>query len=83
MNVLGVIFDSRLKWNDQVSHAISKSNSALHCIRLIKQYFKAEELSQIITSLFYSVLYYNSEIWNIPTIHKDLKKNYLPFHLML
>ena len=77
MNVLGVIFDSRLKWNDQVSHAISKSNSALHCIRLIKQYFNAEELGQIITSLFYSVLYYNSEIWNIPTIHKDLKTKLL------
>ena len=26
MNVLGVIFDSRLQWNYQVAHVISKSN---------------------------------------------------------
>ena len=35
LNVLGVIFDNRLHWNDQVAHAISKSNSAIQCIRLI------------------------------------------------
>ena len=26
MNVLSVIFDSRLQWNDQVAHVINKSN---------------------------------------------------------
>ena len=39
MNVLGIIFDKKLNWNDHVAKTISKANSALHCIRLIKFYF--------------------------------------------
>ena len=40
MNVLGIVFDSKLKWGPQVSSALSKSSKALNAIRLIKQYFK-------------------------------------------
>ena len=67
MNVLGVIFDSRLNWNEQIARTVNKTNSAIHCISQIKYYFTPVELLQIITSNVYSVLYYNSEIWNIPT----------------
>ena len=74
MNVLGVIFDSNLNWNDQVANAISKSNKALHCIKLIKYYFTSMELQQLITSNYYSILYYNSEIWNIPNLKNELKR---------
>ena len=35
MNVLGIVFDSKFNWNDHVAKAISKSNMALHCIRLV------------------------------------------------
>ena len=77
INVLGILFDSKLQWNDQVAHAINKSNLALHCIRLIKYHFTPEELKQIITSNFYSILYYNSEIWNKPELKCDLKKRLL------
>ena len=77
MNVLGVIFDSNLNWNDQVAHAISKSNKALHSIKLIKYYFTNAEILQLLTSNFYSVLFYNSEIWNIPYLKTDLKRRLL------
>ena len=77
MNVLGVIFDSNLNWNDQVAHAISKSNKALHCIKLIKFYFSNSEILQLLTSNYYSVLLYNSEIWNIPYLKTDLKRRLL------
>ena len=77
MNVLGVIFDSKLNWNDHIARAINKANSALHCIKLIKYYFNSEELTQLITSNFYSVLYYNSEIWNIPTLCPALQQRLL------
>ena len=77
MNVLGVIFDDKLKWNDHIAKTISKSNSALHCIRLIKHYFTIEELKQVITTNFYSVLYFNSEIWNLPTLNPLLKQKLL------
>ena len=73
MNVLGVVFDSRLQWNEHVAQTIRKTNSALHCVKQIKYYFNPTELLQIITSNIYSILYYNSEIWNIPTLHSETK----------
>ena len=36
MNVLGVIFDSKLTWSKHISTQVSKANRALHAIRLIK-----------------------------------------------
>ena len=42
-------------------------------IRLIKPYFTQNELLQIITSNFYSVLFYNSEVWHLSTLHQSLK----------
>ena len=77
MNVLGVDFDSRLQWNEHVARIIKKTESALHCIRQIKYFFTPSELLQIITSNVYSILYYNSEIWNIPTLHRETKQKLL------
>ena len=77
MNVLGIIFDKKLNWNDHVAKTISKANSALHCIRLIKFYFDPNELLNIITAYFYSILYYGSEIWNIPSLNATLKQRLL------
>ena len=74
MNVLGVLFDSRLQWGDQIAHAIKKSNTVLHCVKQIKYYFNQNELLQILTSTYYSVKYYNSEIWNIPTLRANAKQ---------
>ena len=67
MNVLGVTFDSKLNWQTQIENTISKSKKALHAIYLIKNYFSKHELLKIITSNYYSILYYNSEIWHLPT----------------
>ena len=69
MNVLGVCFGSRLKWSNQVSSAIRKANKALNAIKIIRRYFKTNELLKILTSNYYSILYYNSEVW----MFKDLK----------
>ena len=35
MNVLGIMFDSKLTWAKHVATQISKANSALHAIKLI------------------------------------------------
>ena len=77
MNVLGVLFDSRLNWADHISNVIRKTNRAMYCIKQIKFYFTPSELNQLITSNVYSVLYYNSEIWNIPTLGRDQKQQLL------
>ena len=33
------------------------------------------ELNMLITSNFYNILYYNSEIWHLPTLNANLKRN--------
>ena len=73
INVLGVIFDQKLQWSDHIAHCIAKSNKALSAIRLIKKYFNTSELLQLITANFYSILYYNSEIWHLPSLKTNLK----------
>jgi hypothetical protein len=74
MNVLGLTFDSRLNWDPQVSRAIKGANNSLQAIKMIKKYFKTSEIIQLLTSNFYSKLYYGSEIWHLPTLNSNCKK---------
>ena len=74
---LGVQFDCKLSWNDQISQIINKAKKTLHAINLIKEYFNTTELKQLLTSNYYSVLFYNSEIWHLPTLGPQLKQKLL------
>ncbi len=73
MKVLGVIFDSKLCWLDHSTSAINRENCSLNAIKIIRKYFNTRELINLIISNFYSVLYYNSDVWNIPSLGLDLK----------
>ena len=77
MNVLGVQFDAKLNWKDQVNKSINKAKMTLHAISLINKYFNKNELKGLLTSNYYSVLYYNSEIWHLPTLSPLLKQKLL------
>ena len=55
INVLGIIFDSKLEWGPQVANPITKSTRALNAISLIRNYFNQEELLKLITSNVYSI----------------------------
>ena len=72
INVLGITFDSRLTWGPQVTKAITKSSRALNALRLIGRFFNREEKIQLVTSNYYSILFYNSEVWYL----NNLKQNY-------
>ena len=76
MNVLGVIFDSKLNWSVQVANSISKAKKSLFAIKLLKKYFTTNELRTILDSYFYSVLYYNANIWLTPNLTSALKQNF-------
>ena len=52
----------------------NKANSALHAIKLIRKYFNQKEILNLLTSNFYAILFYNSEVWHIPTLKPDLKQ---------
>ena len=73
INVLGVTFDSRMNWSRHVSKAITKANKALLAIKLIRKFFNVNELLLLITSNYYSILYYNSEVWHLDSLQHQLK----------
>ena len=64
-----------MKWNDHVEKAIRESNSCLYAIKMIKKYFSTEEIRNLLTALYYSKLYYGSEIWHLPGLTLKLKKS--------
>ena len=77
INVLGVIFDQKLQWSEQIAHCTAKSSKALTAIKMIKIFFNTKELLQLITANFYSILYYNSEIWHLQSLKSNLKQKLL------
>ena len=77
INVLGVEVDSKLLWNIHISKAIAKAKKAQHAIRLIRKFFNKNELNFLLTANVYSILYYNSDIWHIPTLSPNLKQQLL------
>jgi hypothetical protein len=75
MNVLGITFDCKLNWSDHVSNAIKKSNKSLCALRMIKRYLPCTVMKTLLVTNYYSILYYNAEIWlsrNLPCNSKQL-----------
>ena len=77
INVLGVVFDSKLNWQIHVAKAISKAKKALYSLRLLKKFFNNCEMRVLLDAHFYSVLYYNASIWLTPSLSPDLKQSLL------
>ena len=74
INVLGITFDCKLQWCTQVARTISNANKSLQAVKLIRKYFTTKEIVQLLTSNFYSILYFGSEIWHIPTLNYHCKR---------
>ena len=68
INVLGVIFDSKLNWNIHEAKTISKAKRSLFGLKLLKKYFSNQEMRRLLDSHFYSVLFYNANIWLTPSL---------------
>ena len=77
INVLGVTFDHKLTWSNHISNQINKANRALHAIRLIKKYFNQKEILTLLTSNYFSILYYNSEVWHLSKLKPEPKQHLL------
>ena len=72
ISVLGVIFDSKLEWPMQVEKSVRKARSVLQGLQIISRFFTTQEKLMLLTSLFYSRLYYGSQIWLIPSLKRVL-----------
>ena len=73
ISILGVLFDSKLEWSLQVENSVRKARSSLQGLRVINKYFTTTERLTLLTSFFYSRLYYGSQIWLIPSLKGALK----------
>ena len=61
---LGVVFDSKLSFNDHTTITVSSCMSALGQISRVKHVFRKNILVTIINSLVFSKLYYCSSVWS-------------------
>ena len=77
MNVLGVVFDCKLNWGEQVSKSIATAKRAIFGLKHLRKFFNFVEMRQLLDSYVYSVLYYNSEIWLTPELNSSLKQSLL------
>jgi hypothetical protein len=44
-------------------------------MKVIRKYFNQEELKTMLTAMYFSKLYYGAEVWLIPSLKLQLKKN--------
>jgi len=79
MRVLGVWFDYKLAWSTQLQKVKNACRSLRPALRLLRRKLHDEELLQVITSNYYSRLYYGSEVW-YPCLSYSLKKSISPIH---
>ena len=73
IKVLGVIFDSKLNWHNQVISQITSCRRTLCGLKLIRKYFSSDEFLNVINAMFYSKLYYACQVWLIPSLNQKLK----------
>ena len=74
INILGVTFDNKLQWSIHIRKAIDKANKSLNAIKIIRKYFNSSDLIKLITSNYFSILYYNSEVWQLHCLKQFDKK---------
>ena len=68
INILGILFDTRLTWDSHVDHCITRARKSQHVLRTVRSFFTEKEMANIITSIYYSKLYYGSQVWLLPDL---------------
>jgi hypothetical protein len=72
MKVLGVLFDSKLQWSNQVENAIKKAKKACGGLNRLRKFISQEKMMQMATAFAYSKLFYGAPIWLNDTLSKKL-----------
>jgi len=80
MNILGVTFDKRMSWEAQLHRVSGRCRSLRPALRILSRKLNRKEFLKIVTSHYYSNLYYCSELWFHPLTCRLKKKiNYVHF----
>ena len=51
INILSILFDSKLQRKQQVTKSIREANTCLHGIRIIRKYFNQEEVRNMLVTM--------------------------------
>jgi len=63
MKVLGLMFDSNLKWETQMDKIKNKARYILLKMRFLRKYLNAADMKKVVTSHFFGSIYYGAPIW--------------------
>jgi len=80
LKALGLLFDHKLEWNAHVENLIQRINKITNGLRIIRRKFNAKQLSQIVTSQVFGVMYYGAATWLTPTLKAPLYKKLNKIH---
>jgi hypothetical protein len=70
----GALFGSKISWGYHVSHAIAKADKALYAIKISKKILLSKTNKDPTYLIFYSILYYNSDILAVSIFMFLIKK---------
>ncbi len=79
MGVLGITFDNRLNWEAQLKRTLKTCQRFKPALRALKQKLTKREFLQVVTSHYFSKLYYCSEMW-FPVMSAKFKKQIASAH---
>jgi len=74
IKALGVTLDLNLTWESHINQTTKNCQKVNSGFRILKKYFNKDELLSLATSMFFSKLYYASELWLWPNISSKLLK---------
>ena len=74
IKILGMTFDCHLNWDIQINNSVKNANKSLFALRVIKIFFTPNEMKDLLTSLYFSLLFYGSEVWHLPDLNFLQKK---------
>jgi len=86
--VLGLTFDSHLSWEAHVKNVQKKCNQKLAVLKKIRHKFTLQQFKKIVTSQYFSILYYCSPVWLHDGLKSGLKRqinsaHFKALHIML
>lgn len=77
MNILGIVFDEKLKWSAQINSVINNAKRDNFRLISLRKFFNEYEMAKILTSLIFSRFYYGSIVWYNPFVSKKDKNRLL------
>jgi len=80
MKVLGLTFQTDMKWNFHVNTVLKKIQSKLSMLRKIRRNLDLQDYLKVATAQLYSILYYGSPVWMNDTLEKSLWQKLKSLH---